>query len=360
MGFLVNKITGDGTAQIAITNDATLEAVVNSLVAYNTTVSELNFTISINGSTIFSESVGADSTYRIPDKINLGAVSTLEVNAPIGLNVTVSYLQQAIDVAGALSVVQVFAQQADTSASSAVTKASEAETFKNQASASALSASNSADIVLSNKANIDLVATNITDISTVNSNISDVIIVSEAIKTGSMGTEINDNSTSTATVWSSKKIANGLATKQNTLTFDTVPTKGSTNPVESSGVFDALATKLPLSGGTMTGAITAIRETQVSLGVSSAIDLSLGNVFTKSVNSDTTFSVLNYLSSGTSNSFILELTNAGSFTITWFSGIKWSEGIAPKLTASGVDVLGFYSYDGGVTWKGLVLGNDMK
>lgn len=120
------------------------------------------------------------------------------------------------------------------------------------------------------------------------------------------------------------------------------------------------STKLSLSGGAMTGAITAIRETQISLGVSSAIDLSLGNLFTKSVNSSTTFSVLNFLSSGTSNSFILELVNAGAFTITWFSGIKWAEGTAPILTASGVDVLGFYSYDGGVTWKGLVLGNDMK
>ena len=28
MGFLVNKITGDGTTQTAITNDATLEALI--------------------------------------------------------------------------------------------------------------------------------------------------------------------------------------------------------------------------------------------------------------------------------------------------------------------------------------------
>lgn len=133
-----------------------------------------------------------------------------------------------------------------------------------------------------------------------------------------------------------------------------------TNAWSASKISSDLDLKLGLSGGTMTGAITAIRETQISLGVSSAIDLSLGNLFTKSVNSNTTFSVLNFLSSGTSNSFILELVNAGAFTITWFSGIKWAEGIAPVLTASGVDVLGFYSYDGGVTWKGLVLGNDMK
>ena len=301
MGFLVKKITGDGTTQIAITNDATLEAVVNSLVAYNTTGGALSFTVSINGSTIFSESVNANGTFRLPDKINLGAVSTLEVNAPIGLNVTVSYLQQAIDVAGALSTIQLLAQQANDDADRA------------------------ANIV-------------------------------GALPVGT----IDDLTTTASTAWSSKKIADELDTKQDTLTFDTVPTEGSTNLVKSSGVFDALSTKLPLSGGTMTGAITAIRETQISLGVSSAIDLSLGNLFTKSVNSDTTFSVLNCLSSGTSNSFILELTNAGSFTITWFSGIKWAEGIAPVLTASGVDVLGFYSYDGGVTWKGLVLGNDMK
>lgn len=150
---------------------------------------------------------------------------------------------------------------------------------------------------------------------------------------------IDDTQITLTNTWSASKIDSELSSKADAANLDL---------------------KLPLTGGTMTGAITAIRETQISLGVSSAIDLSLGNVFTKSVNSDTTFSVLNCLSSGTSNSFILELVNAGSFTITWFSGIKWAEGIAPVLTASGVDVLGFYSYDGGVTWKGLVLGNDMK
>ena len=34
-----------------------------------------------------------------------------------------------------------------------------------------------------------------------------------------------------------------MATKQDTLTFDTIPTEGSENPVESGGVFNALATK---------------------------------------------------------------------------------------------------------------------
>ena len=113
MGFLVNKITGNGTAQTAITNDATLEAVVNSLVAFNTTGGALSFSLLVNDSVIFTESVAANSTFRIPDKINLGAASTLKVSSATGLNVTVSYLQQAIDVAGALSAAQIAAKDAD-------------------------------------------------------------------------------------------------------------------------------------------------------------------------------------------------------------------------------------------------------
>ena len=113
MGFLVNKITGNGTAQTAVTNGATLEAVVNSLVAFNTTGGALSFSLLVNDSVIFTESVAANSTFRIPDKINLGAASTLKVSSATGLDVTVSYLQQAIDVAGALSAAQIAAQDAD-------------------------------------------------------------------------------------------------------------------------------------------------------------------------------------------------------------------------------------------------------
>ena len=113
MGFLVNKITGNGTAQVAVTNDATLEAVVNSLVAYNTTAGALDFSVLIDDSVVFTESVDANGTFRIPDKINLGANGVLKVNADTGVDVTVSYLQQAIDVAGALSAAQQAAQDAD-------------------------------------------------------------------------------------------------------------------------------------------------------------------------------------------------------------------------------------------------------
>ena len=48
-------------------------------------------------------------------------------------------------------------------------------------------------------------------------------------------------------------IGDELKRKQNTLTFDAVPTDGSTNPVESNGVYDSLALKAPLASPTFTG-----------------------------------------------------------------------------------------------------------
>jgi hypothetical protein len=70
--------------------------------------------------------------------------------------------------------------------------------------------------------------------------------------------------------------------------------------------------------------------------------------------------VSNVPASGTAISFILDVTNGGSAAITWWANVKWSGGTAPTLTASGRDILGFYTYDNGSTWNGLVLGRDMK
>jgi hypothetical protein len=103
---------------------------------------------------------------------------------------------------------------------------------------------------------------------------------------------------------------------------------------------------------------TGIKETSVAVAAS-AIDLSLGNYFTKTISGSTTFTVSNVATSGTVNSFILQLTNGGSSTVTWFSGVDWAGGTAPTLTTSGVDVLGFYTIDGGTNWYSFVLGKAM-
>lgn len=104
---------------------------------------------------------------------------------------------------------------------------------------------------------------------------------------------------------------------------------------------------------------TGLRETKVTMAASD-IDLRTGNYFTRTISTTTTLTVSNVPAAGTAASFILDLTNGGSGTINWWSGMKWAGGTAPTLTAAGRDVLGFFTHDGGTTWTGLVLGKDVK
>lgn len=124
-----------------------------------------------------------------------------------------------------------------------------------------------------------------------------------------------------------------------------------------SAMTDETGTGLLVFGTTPT--LTGYRETKVAMPAN-AIDLSTGNFFTKTISGATTLTVSNVVATGSANSFILELTNAGSATITWFSGVKWAGGTAPTLTSAGVDILGFYTHDGGTTWRGMVLAKDSK
>lgn len=118
-----------------------------------------------------------------------------------------------------------------------------------------------------------------------------------------------------------------------------------------------LANYLTLAGGTMTGTLVtkALQETKVAMAANN-IDLSAGNVFSKTISGATTLTVSNVPASGIAAAFQLNLTNGGSATITWWSGVKWAGGAAPTLTAAGRDRLGFVTEDGGTTWDGFVLG----
>jgi hypothetical protein len=65
-------------------------------------------------------------------------------------------------------------------------------------------------------------------------------------------------------------------------------------------------------------------------------------------------------SSGTIASWTVELTNGGLFAQTWFANTKWDGGTIPTLTASGVDILTFYTRDAGTTIRGFVAAKDSK
>lgn len=110
------------------------------------------------------------------------------------------------------------------------------------------------------------------------------------------------------------------------------------------------ANTLVLSGSYRTGVVAV---------AASDVDCSLGNYFTKTVSGALSWTVTNVPATG-AYSFILELTNGGTGTQTWFTGTKWPSGTAPTLTTSGVDVLGFITDDGGTNWRGVLLMKDSK
>ena len=52
----------------------------------------------------------------------------------------------------------------------------------------------------------------------------------------------------------------------------------------------------------------------------------------------------------------LEVTNTGSFPLTWPAGIKWPFGVIPTVSYNGTDVFVFFSHDAGTTVYGNTVG----
>ena len=106
----------------------------------------------------------------------------------------------------------------------------------------------------------------------------------------------------------------------------------------------------------------SVVETKVAIAAAE-IDLALGNYFTKSSVGTLTLTLTNQATTGSVSAFVLELANGASpavtFTFNAGSTVKWAAATAPTLTASGTDVLAFFTYDGGTTWRGFVLGLGM-
>lgn len=89
------------------------------------------------------------------------------------------------------------------------------------------------------------------------------------------------------------------------------------------------------------------------------IDLTRANYFTKTITGPTTLTVSGIPSPGNAIMICLTLINAGN-NVTWFPGVKWSNGSPPVFTVTGTDILGFFTVDGGTTWRGLILAMDSK
>ncbi len=143
----------------------------------------------------------------------------------------------------------------------------------------------------------------------------------------------------------------------------TDPSSDGTNWAAISGDFanNPVLNNPTITGGTFTGqtTITSVKETKVAMAAND-VDLSLGNYFTKTFSAGAvTLTKSNIAASGLVSSWVMDMTNAGLATITWFTGIKWAGGVTPVFTASGRDVAVFYSHDGGTTVNGFVVGKAM-
>jgi hypothetical protein len=177
----------------------------------------------------------------------------------------------------------------------------------------------------------------------------------------SSGITITDDTTTNATRYLTFTSAtSGSITSENTSS-----TKLQYNP--STGVITAafsgahngtVGATTPAAGTFTLATSTEYVETSSALS-SGTINLNSGNYFTYTVTGSITFAPSNLASSGSVNSFILDLTNGGAYTVTWWSNLKWAGGTAPTLSSSGRDVLGFFTENAGTTWNGFVLGKAM-
>lgn len=134
-------------------------------------------------------------------------------------------------------------------------------------------------------------------------------------------------------------------------TFANTTTATGTINIQKLGINQASpALAFDINGGACTNIVSVS---------ASAIDCTTGTYFIKTATGALTWTISNTPASR-AYSFLLELTNGGTGTQTWFSGTKWPGGTAPTLTTSGVDVLGFITDDGGATWRGVQLMKDSK
>jgi len=149
----------------------------------------------------------------------------------------------------------------------------------------------------------------------------------------------------------------------------------------SSNAQTQITARLPLAGGTMTGAtvfgdqlssrFTAKDYAEaVYAGGNSSTAVTLaetnGNVQTFTMTGNCTFTMPSGsgLQAGTSMTLILTQDGTGSRTGA-FTSVLWAGGTAPTLTTTattGIDILTFYTFNGGASpvWYGFASGADMS
>jgi hypothetical protein len=173
------------------------------------------------------------------------------------------------------------------------------------------------------------------------------------------GTGITSLGTNVATFLgtpSSANLASALTDETGTgvAVFGTNPTLTGVTLAGEAACADNLVTRSILKDYAVEG--SAIGAT----GATATIDMEVANFFSATLDQACTFTFSNPAASGDFCGFVLELTNGGAFVITYPASVDFVGGVAPTLTAAGVDQLVFTTRDGGTTYFGFVAGLDIK
>lgn len=111
--------------------------------------------------------------------------------------------------------------------------------------------------------------------------------------------------------------------------------------------------------GTVKGTYNQIYNT-IS-GATVTMDCSSGNVFALTTSAATSVAFNNEPTSGVAYECKLILTAGGTHAITYPASVQWPNGAQPTDPASGqTDIITFMTVDGGTTWYGRLLGDNMS
>jgi len=126
--------------------------------------------------------------------------------------------------------------------------------------------------------------------------------------------------------------------------FSAVPTFSS-GPFAVANASGAIAnTSLDVYGGVAMNVVTLATS-------SNTVNVALANYFISTPAGASTW-VFTGVPVSRDSSFVLQITNGGTYTTTWPASVKWPANTAPTLTSSGVDLLIFSTANTGTTWRG--------